>query len=64
MGQLPRRWSVLHTAHIDSFQDWLDQRLDAQTRRRLAAEGASTPLDDLFELASKALAQHDRTANG
>jgi hypothetical protein len=46
---------VYHTAHIESFHQWLDDRLDAQTRRTLAAEGAATPLDQLLELAPRAL---------
>ena len=54
-GQLPRRWSMFHTTHIESFHQVLEQRLDAQTRRRLAAEGSSTPLDELLELAPTAL---------
>jgi hypothetical protein len=54
-GHLPRRWSLYHTVHIESFWQWLDARLDSQTRTTLAAEGANADLDQLFLLAPNAV---------
>jgi hypothetical protein len=46
---------LYHTIHIESFWQWLDARLDSQTRTTLAAEGATADLDQLLLLAPNAV---------
>jgi hypothetical protein len=60
-GVIPHRWALFHTTHNEAFRRWLEERLDTETRTRLAAEGSATELDELLTLAPKALALHQST---
>jgi predicted ATPase len=54
-GAVPRRWSVYYTQFREPLDAWLAERLDSDTRSRLAIEGRALSLDARYEIAPQLL---------
>jgi hypothetical protein len=54
-GAVPRRWSVYYTHFREPLDAWLAERVDSDTRSRLAIEGRALSLDARYEIAPQLL---------